>query len=56
MHVNSRVLTFACAGSLRPADMITSRVSLDSVVDEGIQGCLIDGCEDHVKVLVDMSL
>jgi threonine dehydrogenase-like Zn-dependent dehydrogenase len=56
MRANSRELTFACAGSLRPADMITSRVSLDSVVEEGIQGCLIDGCEDHVKVLVDLSL
>lgn len=36
--------------------MITSRVSLESVVDEGIKGCLIEGCESHVKVLVDMSL
>jgi threonine dehydrogenase-like Zn-dependent dehydrogenase len=56
MRANSRELTFTCVGSLRPADMITSRVSLHSVVEEGIQGCLIDGCEDHVKVLVDLSL
>lgn len=56
MHAVSKALTFVCAGSLRPADMVTSRVSLNSVVEEGIQGCLIDGCEDHVKVLVDLSL
>jgi len=41
---------------MSPAAMVTSRISLESVVEEGIKGCLIDGCEDHVKVLVDMSL
>lgn len=40
-------------GSMKPADMITSKVPLERVVEDGIKE-LIKNKEKHVKVLVEI--
>ena len=41
-------------GDLKPEAMITKRIKLDDLVNEGIK-TLINDKENHVKILVDLK-
>lgn len=47
------MLTFVVKGRMSPADMITSKIALENVVEDGIKE-LIANKEKHVKVLVQI--
>lgn len=42
------------SGALKPAKMITSKIAIDRVVEDGFEP-LIHQKEKHVKILVDLS-
>jgi threonine dehydrogenase-like Zn-dependent dehydrogenase len=42
------------AGQLKPEGMITSRITLDEVVDKGFK-VLLEHRDEHCKILVDVQ-
>ena len=42
------------AGKMEPSGMITKKIKLDEIVEEGFH-TLIDDKENHVKILVDVG-
>lgn len=42
------------AGEIKPESMITKKIRLDDLVEEGVK-TLIHDKDNHVKILVDMS-
>ncbi len=46
------ILVMKEIGAMRPGDMITSKISLENVLEDGIKA-LIDDKEKHVKILVE---
>jgi threonine dehydrogenase-like Zn-dependent dehydrogenase len=47
------VIDAIATGNMSPGDMITSKISLENVVDDGIKE-LLKNKERHVKVLVEI--
>lgn len=41
-------------GKIKPVDMITKKVAMDKVADQGFK-TLIEDKDSHVKILVDMT-
>ncbi|KAI1191946.1 hypothetical protein F5B17DRAFT_380189 [Nemania serpens] len=49
-----QVINALCEGRLRPESMITSKISIDRVVEDGFDA-LVNEKDKHVKILVDLS-
>ena len=49
------VIKSLASGDLKPEKMITSKIAIDRVVEDGFEP-LINQKEKHVKILVDLSL
>lgn len=47
-------LTFEKTGAMKPEGMITKKIRLDKVAEEGFK-TLIEDKENHVKILVDVG-
>lgn len=48
------VIEAISSGKMKPEGMITKKVAMDKVADEGFKS-LIEDKDNHVKVLVDMT-
>ncbi|RDW59629.1 hypothetical protein BP6252_12716 [Coleophoma cylindrospora] len=48
------VIEAIASGAMKPGDMVTRRVALENVVEDGFK-TLINHKEDHVKILVDIA-
>lgn len=48
------VIEAIASGRMKPEGMITKRVPMDKVADEGFK-TLIEDKDNHVKILVDMT-
>lgn len=48
------VIQAISAGRMKPEGMITKKIAMDQVVEEGYK-TLIDDKDNHVKILIDVS-
>lgn len=48
------VIEAISTGKIKPVDMITKKVAMDKVADQGFK-TLIEDKDSHVKILVDMT-
>lgn len=54
LHVPLAPLTLSLPGKIKPEAMITKKIKLNEVAEEGFK-TLIEDKENHVKILVDVG-